>query len=281
MVAETKQIAIVGAGPVGCAFAIHLVKAGHDVTILGRGQRLANLQKNGGVLAKKSEKATEISKTTVKAVASLDNTQPWDLIILTVTEAQCDESLLTTLQVFSKAKIMFMFNTFAALDKYYEYLGEERCIIGFPSINAAFYDGALVHQFLSSGQITLVSSHEWRVIFSSAGIKCGYESDMQSWLRTHAAIVIGIQSACVTASRRKAGISWAQAQVSADAAREGLRLVQKLGNKIMPRLIYYLGVAAPEFVLTGVMWFVTRLSFMRNNPQGGNMSRRCLDWWIA
>jgi 2-dehydropantoate 2-reductase len=268
MAAKMKKIAIIGAGPVGCAFAFHLVKAGHDVTIVGRGQRLANLEGNGGVLAKKSNKATEISMTPVKAVGSLDTAQPWDLILLTITEHQFDEPLFATLKACSKTtEILFMFNTFASLDKYFDVLGKGRCIMGFPAIMAYFYDGALVHQFLSFGQITIISSPEWRPIFSAAEIKCVHEPDMQSWLRTRAAMALGVMSAAVTAAKRKSGVTWAEARLSAGAAREGLALVKKLGNDITPKFIYYLGVAAPSFVLTGLIWVLTRVPSIRNNPQ--------------
>ncbi|CAL5875077.1 uncharacterized protein PFLUO_LOCUS9381 [Penicillium psychrofluorescens] len=268
MVAEKKKIAIIGAGPVGCAFAVHLVKAGHDVTIVGRGQRLANLEENGGVQTKKSEKATEISKTPVKAVGSLDTSQLWDLILLTVTEHQFDEPLFATLKACPKTtEILFMFSTFASLEEYFDVLGKERCIMGFPAITACFYDRALVHKFLSFGQITIISSPKWRSIFSSAEIVCVHEPDMQSWLRTHAAIVVGFQSAAVAAAKRKSGVTWAEAQLSAGAAREGLALVKKLGNNITPKFIYYLGVAGPSFVLTGLFWVLTRIPAFRNNPQ--------------
>jgi 2-dehydropantoate 2-reductase len=268
MAAEMKKIAIIGAGPVGCAFAVHLVKAGHDVTIVGRGQRLANLDENGGVRAKKSEKATEISTTPVKAVGSLDTAQPWDLILLTITEHQFDESLFAKLKACPKTtEILFMFNTFASLDKYFDALGKERCIMGFPSIMASFYDGVLVHKFLTFGQITIISSPEWRSIFSSADIKCVHVPDMQSWLRTHAAMILAFMSAIVPATKKKSGITWAEAQLSAGAAREGFALVNKLGNDIAPRFLYYLGVAAPSFVLAGLLWVMSRIPSIRNNPQ--------------
>jgi len=277
MAVEKKRIAIIGAGPVGCAFAIHLIKAGHDVTIVGRGQRLTNLEKNGGILAKKSEKATEITKTPVNAVGSLDTALSWDLVLLTLTEHQFDESLFATLKACSQTtEILFMFNTFASLDKYFDVLGKERCIIGFPSIMASFYDGVLVHYFLSSGQITIISSPGWRSVFSSAGITCVHEPDMQSWLRTHAAMVLGFMSSAVTAAKKNSGITWAEARLSASAAREGLALVKKLGNDITPRFIYYVGVAAPSFVLTGVLWVMTRVPSVRNNPQVPNWEREML-----
>jgi 2-dehydropantoate 2-reductase len=268
MTATKKTIAIIGAGPVGCAFALHLVKAGHDVTIIGRGQRLANLEQNGGILAKKSEKATEVSKTPVKAVGSLDTSKPWDLILLTITEHQFDEPLIATLQACPKTtQILFMFNTFGSLDKYFEKLGKERCVMGFPAISASFYEGALVHQFLSFGQITIISSPEWRAVFSAAEITCVHEPDMQSWLRTHAALVVGFLSAIVAAGKKKSGLTWTEAQLSSGAAREGFALVKKLGNNITPRFVYYLGVASPAFVLTGLLWVMTRFSAVRNSSQ--------------
>ena len=265
---ERKKIAIIGAGPVGCAFAVHLVKAGHEVTIVGRGQRLASLQANGGVLTKKSEKAMEISKTSVVANGSLDTAQRWDLVLLTITEHQFDERLFATLKRCPKStEILFMFNTFASLDGYFDVLGKERCIMGFPAIMASFYDGALVEQFLNFGQITIVSSREWRSIFSSAGIKCVHEPDMQSWLRTHAVVVMAVMSAVVAAANRKSGATWAEVNLSAGAAKQGVVLVQKLGNVVTPKLIYYLVFMAPSFVLAVLLWVLTRVPSVRNNPQ--------------
>lgn len=269
IMAVKKNIAIIGAGPVGCAFAVHLVEDGHDVTIIGRGQRLARLEEYGGVKTKKSEKATDVSKVSVKAVESLDIAHQWDLILLTVTEYQFDDKLFNTLKSCRKeTEILFMFNTFASLDKYFDVLGKERCIMGFPSISAHFQEGgALIHQFISFGQITIISSPEWRSIFSSAGITCVHEPDMQSWLRTHAAIFVGMVSSIVPAAKKGKGVTWAQARFSANAARECLTLVQKLGNTITPKFIYYLAVAAPSFVLTGLIWGLTKLPSIRNNSQ--------------
>ena len=160
-----------------------------------------------------------------------------------------------------------MFNTFASLDKYFDVLGKERCIMGFPAISAYFHDGALVHQFSSFGQITIVSSPEWRSIFTSAEITCVHEPDMQSWLRTHAAMALGVMSAAVAAAKRKSGVTWAEAQLSAGAVREGFALVKKLGNNITPKFLYYLGIVAPSWVLTGLLWVLTRVPSIRNNPQ--------------
>lgn len=99
---------------------------------------------------------------------------------------------------------------------------------------------------------------------------------MQSWLRTHASMVVGIMSSIAAAAKRKSGVTWAEAQLSAGAAREGLALVQKLGNTITPRIIYYLGFAAPSFVLTGLIWVLTRLPGIRTNPQVPNWEREML-----
>lgn len=74
-------------------------------------------------------------------------------------------------------------------------------------------------------------------------------------------------NAAVAAAKRKSGVTWAEAQLSAGAAREGLLPVKKLGNSITPRFIYYLGVAAPRFVLTGLLWVLTKVPSIRNNSR--------------
>jgi 2-dehydropantoate 2-reductase len=46
----TMKILVYGAGVLGSVYAAYLQKAGHDVSILARGQRLVNLRKAGIVL---------------------------------------------------------------------------------------------------------------------------------------------------------------------------------------------------------------------------------------
>ncbi|MFN2110632.1 MAG: ketopantoate reductase family protein, partial [Anaerolineae bacterium] len=44
---RTMKILIYGAGPLGSVFAARLHQGGHDVSILARGQRLADLREHG------------------------------------------------------------------------------------------------------------------------------------------------------------------------------------------------------------------------------------------
>ncbi|ATB31493.1 2-dehydropantoate 2-reductase [Melittangium boletus DSM 14713] len=44
------KVAIVGPGSIGSTFAFHLARAGHDVTVVARGARLAQLEKDRAIL---------------------------------------------------------------------------------------------------------------------------------------------------------------------------------------------------------------------------------------
>jgi ketopantoate reductase len=58
------KIAIVGPGPIGSPFAFHLARAGHDVTVVARGARLAYLEKERAIVTTMQQRApVEVSAT--------------------------------------------------------------------------------------------------------------------------------------------------------------------------------------------------------------------------
>lgn len=52
------RTAIPGLGPVGSTFAVHLARAGHDVTGIARNQRFEQVKADGGVVTVKGERAS-------------------------------------------------------------------------------------------------------------------------------------------------------------------------------------------------------------------------------
>ena len=71
------RILVVGAGVIGSVYAGKLSTAGHEVVLLARGRRLADLQGSGLILEEaQSGKRTALP---VKAVAALDSADRYDL----------------------------------------------------------------------------------------------------------------------------------------------------------------------------------------------------------
>ena len=249
------QIAIVGTGAIGSTFAFHLAKAGHAVTVIARGTRLAQLQRDNALVLVTGERAP------VQVCAALDTATPWDLVLVTVLAPQVD-AVLPALQASAAQTIMFMFNTFEPLDRLREAVGAARFAFGFPAILALLPDGKLKHDIYTRGQRTIVTEPAWAKVFTDAGISTWVENDMHSWLRTHAALVSPLMALSTVVHARGAGVSWSEARAYALALAAGFRIVEALGNKITPPNLGTLS-RLPTPLLTSVLWTLSRTKLMR------------------
>ena len=83
------RILIYGAGVIGSFYASRFVKAGLDVTVLARGQRLKELQGHGLWYRGK----TRTHKVEVKTISELKPNDRYQFIFLTVRENQVEEAL--------------------------------------------------------------------------------------------------------------------------------------------------------------------------------------------
>ncbi|ORA84836.1 NAD(P)-binding domain-containing protein [Mycobacterium malmoense] len=245
------QIAIVGPGSIGSTFAFQLSKAGHDVTVIARGTRLEQLRRAGAIVTVEGERAA------VHVSGELDTTTDWDLVLVTVLVSQVDV-LLPVLSASAAKSVMFMFNTFQSLDRLRDAVGPQRFAFGFPAIVADLDDGRLSSTILRRGMLTTVSDPFWAKVFTDAGIPTTVHPDMESWLRTHAAVVVPLVIAGSTALRRGTGISREEAVRLARATKEGLQLVRHLGNSVTPAPIAVIS-RSPVPVLAALFWTLTRL----------------------
>jgi 2-dehydropantoate 2-reductase len=244
------RIAIVGPGGIGSTFAFQLSRAGHHVTVVARGGRLEQLRRDEAIVTTEGERAA------VEVSAELDATTPWDLALVSVLVSQVD-ALLPALSASAAKSVMFMFNTFESLDRLRDAVGAQRFSTGFPAIVASLGKGRLSSTILRRGMSTTVSDPLWASVFSDAGIPTTVHPDMQSWLRTHAAVIVPLAIAGSTAQRRGGGIPRVEAVTLARAMAEGLRLVRHLGNTITPASIAVLS-HLPVPALAALLWMLTR-----------------------
>lgn len=186
------RIAIVGPGAIGSTFAFQLSKAGHEVTVVARGARLAWLEKERAIVKGDGARAQ------VEVSASLDETVAWDLVLVTVLATQV-ATVLPTLKASAARRVMFMFNTFESLAPLREAVGAERFTFGFPGgVFTLLIDGKIQPQIRSG---TTVSDEALAKVFETAGIPTVVEADMQSWLRTHAAMVAPLMATVSSRTR--------------------------------------------------------------------------------
>src|ERR1700742_1782382 len=146
----------------------------------------------------------------VAVSGALDATTFWDLVLVSVLAHQVD-AVLPALAASAAKTVMFMFNTFEPLTRLREAVGAPRFAFGFPAILARVDDGKLTTDIVTRGLLTTVTDAAWAKVFTDAGIPAVAHGDMESWLRTHAAMIVPFMIAVASAHTRGAGISWSEA----------------------------------------------------------------------
>jgi 2-dehydropantoate 2-reductase len=269
------RIAIVGTGRIGSTFAFHLGKAGHEITVIARGKRLEELKADPAITS------VQDVRVPVKPSAALDQNTPFDLVLVTVMAHQVD-AVLPSLKA-SKAKtVMFMFNTVASLAPLREAVGAERFAFGFPMI-IAMWEGTKLRSTISGpGQVTTVTSETWRKVFADAGFPSVLTDDMESWLRSHAAMFVPMMAlGCTIKARGGKALSWGEAKQYAGSLTEGFALVRHLGNKVIPGSVSFVD-AFPRWLLTFVLWAASRSKAVQDLGQlGPDEPRQLIDGFAA
>jgi 2-dehydropantoate 2-reductase len=190
------KILVYGAGVIGSVYAARLQEAGHDVSILARGMRLAALRDNGILLAAAdSSHVRHVPVTAIEVPAS-----HYDLTTVFVRTHQLDSVLESMAGVDSD--VLFMLNWAAGSKPLEAALGLERVLLGFP-VDGGRMDGEIVRYRVPSlltrlvtmpigqpdGQIT-ARVHRAVEAFRSAGANARPERQMDAWLTTHAAFEV-------------------------------------------------------------------------------------------
>ena len=262
------KIAVVGLGGIGSTFAFQFAQAGHDVTVVARGKRLEQLQRDNAIVHSAGKRAA------VRVSAALDAATPWDLVLVTVLAHQVD-AVLPALRACAANTIMFMFNTFETLDRLRDAVGPARFAFGFPAILASVDDGQLNSQIVTRGMVTTVTDAAFAKVFTDAGIPAVVHSDMESWLRTHAVFVVPVMILIGESYSRQAGASWTDSMRLARAMDEGVRVVRQLGNAITPAPM---GVVSrlPTSVRATLMWTLSRVPAIRKLGAAGFGEPRAL-----
>lgn len=263
------NIAIIGLGGIGSTFAFQLARAGHQITVIARGQRLEQLTRDQAIVTTAGERAE------VRVAGSLDPTIAFDLVLVTVLAPQVD-AVLPSLQASAAKTVMFMFNTFEPFARLRDAVGAARFAFGFPAILANVQDaGRLESTIVTRGQITTVTDGGLAEVFTQAGIASVVHADMESWLRTHAAMVVPFMIAVARSHERRAGLSWNESWKLANALDEGMGLVKKLGNAITPVPMVVLS-CLPRVSTAALLWSATRMSSLRKSGAAGTKEPRAL-----
>ena len=263
------KILIYGAGPLGSFLAAHLLEAGQDVSLLARGQRLADLREHGIVLVD-----TETSKETVSHPKIVDRLGPedaYDLVMVVMRKNRALEILPALAANKPTPTILFLMNNAAGPDALVQALGKDRVMMGFP-MAAGYRRGHIVHYLFggtpdkpvkipigeADGRI-LPRTREVAAVFDGMeGFAADIRSDMDAWLKTHVALLMPSLAPAMRAAGRdnvRMGRTRDAVVLAVRAIREGFAVVRKLGYPIVPPSIHQMEWI-PEPIL---VWYLQKL----------------------
>jgi 2-dehydropantoate 2-reductase len=272
------QIGIVGAGAIGSMLAHRFARAGHDVTVFARGSRLDALTSAGGILRARSRRGGAIDEIRITARA-FDPTMTSELLIVAIRRQHAGD-ILDAVSRSNARRIMFAFNTAGPLARFRDAVGAERFSWCFPAAIAALENEVVSYSIVSAWlrplQITTLGGiagtrvsgvADLRSMFVEAGFPCVVHPDMESWLRSHAAMMAPL-IACGLLARRSGALSFRDAVLASTAMREGFELVRRNSSQIAPRNMAALA-AIPARAIASMLWLAFRVPGVRGSLATG------------
>ncbi|MGD8737219.1 MAG: 2-dehydropantoate 2-reductase N-terminal domain-containing protein, partial [Anaerolineae bacterium] len=193
------QILVYGAGPLGSLFAARLQEGGNEVSILARGQRLADLREHGIVLV---DVLTDVQTVTrVKVVDRLAPEDAYDLVLVIMRKNHALQILPVLAANQHTPNVLFLMNNAAGPGALVGALGQERVLIGFPG-SAGYREGHIVHCLTGTeddkasvlfgevdGRITARTREVAHILDSAPGFRAEIHTDMDTWLKYHVALL--------------------------------------------------------------------------------------------
>jgi ketopantoate reductase len=263
------KILVYGAGPLGSFLASRLHDAGHGVSLLARGQRLADLREHGIVLVD-----TETGKETVtrlNIVERLDPQDAYDLVMVVMRKNRALEILPILAANDRTPNVLFLMNNAAGPDALTQALGTDRVMTGFPMV-AGYRRGHVVHYLFGGqpgkpvkipiGEADGSVCSRTRVVAAVLGTMEGFEAeirtDMDAWLKTHVALLMPSLAPAMRAAGRdnvRMGRTRDAVVLAVRAIHEGFAVVRKLGYPIVPSSIHQMEWI-PEPIL---VWYLQKL----------------------
>ena len=236
------RILVFGAGVLGSLYAARLKQAGQDVTILARGSRAEELRQYGLILEDEATGAR--TETRLPVTTDLATDDVYDLILVLVRRDQI-LSTLPQLAANRSPSVVFMANNASGPAPLVAALGQERVLLGFAGAGGA-RDGYVVRCQVVTGetQPTTLGELSGRITprleaiaaaLQQAGFPTAFSTNIDAWLKTHAAGVVPIAGAMYFAGDNyKLARSTEGLYLMVRAFREGVKALERLGIPVVP-----------------------------------------------
>lgn len=232
------RLLVIGAGVLGCNLAANLYEAGKNVTLLARGEWYSNLQKRGLVI--KHQLFPRVVRYKIGLTNQLKKTEEYDAIFICVQFTQLDE-IVTLLSENVSQNIIFIGNNLRPRE-YAKRLKGKNVMFGF-ALSAGHREANAVVSIdlkkITIGDLKGETNNQRLIkhIFHRTRYQVKYESDIESYLLCHAAIVLPACYACYCADGdlKKLAANHAFLQQVINANIELYRVMKKLGYQLLPK----------------------------------------------
>ena len=236
------KILVYGAGVIGTLFAARLQAAGHQVTVLARSSRLADIQRHGLILEDLVSGIQSMTRTaTVERLCAEDK---YDLALISVRRDQLPGIMPDIAANPNIPIVLFMLNNPFGGAPLVSALGVDRVVLGFPGAGGTL-EGHVVRYAMIAQQPTTVgeptgihTNHPRALVkmLRTAGFQTRIDSDMDAWLVAHAFFVTSVSGAiylaggdCMQLSRNQQLL-----KLMVRGTREGFNAVSALGHPVHP-----------------------------------------------
>ena len=259
------RILVYGAGPLGSLFAARLQQGGNDVSLLARGQRLADLRQHGIVLY--DVQSGERTTTHVRVVESLSPDDAYDLVLVVMRKNHALQILPVLAANDHTPNVLFLMNNAAGPGALIKALGRERVLIGFPGA-AGYRKGEMVHYLAGSedepwsvpfgepdGRTTSRTRRVAQVLSTMPGFEGQIQENMDAWLKYHVAILMPSLAPALYAAgldHRRLARTRDLLVLTIRAVREAFQVLRALGYPVTPskfKLLEWI----PEPLLVGLI----------------------------
>jgi 2-dehydropantoate 2-reductase len=209
----------------------------------------------------------------VAVVEQLAPGDRYDVVLVTVRLDQLHSVLPILAANRQVPTLLFLLNNPAGM-RQFEQLDPQRVVPGFPAVGGT-REGDVV-QYITLRQVpTMLGEADGRVtprlhqlaaVFKQAGFTVELSPDMQTWLKTHAIMGMGIIAAVMMTGRKSAQLARSRRNVVmlVQAIREGLQALRALGTPLTPFYLTVLFLWLPSFLTVTLLQSLlrTRLSVL-------------------
>ncbi len=236
------RILVYGAGVIGCELAHALLGAGNDVTLLARGAWKERLETDGLVIRHALQLRT--TRDRPRVIGALAPEDCYDLIFAVMQFSQMP-SILPTLAANQSRYIVLVGNNVdgaACVEQLSGGAYPKEVAFGFQGTAGRREDGRVVSLHLGAPGMTIGALHgelspTLRDLLTRAAngqYRLTWESDMDAWLKCHAAFILPVCFVCYQVEGKLPRASKAQLSQALDAAAEAHAMLKALGTLLRP-----------------------------------------------